>query len=586
MAKTSQLSQLYVTGELNAFTTPLPVWLAVASSHGIDVELDQMSDASYVQRLYRKVQESPVTLNTSLTSEDLSKIARFVNPDAKWSDSKTLLTALSHILGKRRVVDLLHKNIRIMPFDPQHSRSNTVTVCEAYRFCAELMIPLTSLTTVEEMEFGLTVWREHVSVVNTYIGLVLQTEQATRELLHKGILHTLFMLHKAFKAPKYNALNTAHQELGKYEKEPKTFAQRVCWIARQHKINILKHTDKPPLLVYAMVLENRWTKVPELSYSIDTDLPLIQTVEQLNVMACTLGLDGDEQSQKAIYTQVSNHLLTVDTFYPLNQVEFNSRTLTHTAILSNEVSSMEPGEVLVYGTFYTHKYAITFSELCDTLESAGSYRNFFDTKGGPSLFPKHVVRRLRFLSDELASKCKSRLGSILSLIDLKEAKDSKDLMGVSVAYKKASTATKDGIDTLLKDLVECGMYMRNWSGKGPYPIEKVELDPDTSAVDHRINLSILGIREKVMSSMAPPEFKLIWGLSLVRIKNGSFIPPPGADAVKTLGERLELVQKGHTVGTDSCVLMSSNYVLSTTIRLMQLLGVPISFSLERLVYVS
>ena len=327
----------------------------------------------------------------------------------------------------------------------------------------------------------------------------------------------------------------------------------------------------------------------DLMYIVDTELPCVYSIQQLRSMLITMGIKPDGDSVTSFYTQVCNYFLTVDTFYPISHLTTDISELTTTCINMIPIADVPSQDLLLYGTINRTKRIVSFDEIADTLAHNGTYNNFMETdRKVAGNFQDSIVNRLRYLSEKYN---KTKLATIISHIDNKENADAKTWSALRDTYRKTSGETQAKIYNMLLDLIKLGMFMRGWSGKTeqPYPVWEAKAPTDKRAIlQQELDIHNLCTALEELESKDAPELKLIMDLPLYRYCDGKFIIPPGQGVCRTVRERIALARKGDgpNVSTDSCIRMSSNYIIGSAYYAIQFIGLPTPFSIVTLKYVS
>lgn len=581
-----ELSRLSITGELDVFTTPIVVWEEIANAHGIEVDWkeDEEEKAGYTQRLLRTIKYSPVKIQTQLTPQDFANLYLYITAGKtrEFKDNSYVIKELQYIHN--------FPHITKAKGEPGDSVPEGSRACIAMKHCNELKIPLMRETTLEEMFFGITIWREHPKVLARFVEICMKFGNRAYEF-DKGILRVLYLINTTLKMPDYNALNVAHQQMVTidkksdvcYKSNPEDLAQLICFAARRYQVNITKF--KYPLLVYAKLVENQTEGIFKyLENILDEDLPCIYSEDQLAYMIRIMGLIPESQDVGALFAQISNFFLTVDTFYPISHLIVQP-TVKTTSIDHTSLSELRKEDLLAYGTINRIKHVITFDELANTLEHNGTYNNFLDTndRRRSGDFDESVIKRMRYLSEQCGH---IRLATIISHIDNKNNEDAKTWHSIRDTYKKSSDEGKRNIDKMLRMMIDLGMYMRGWKDvKDSLPVSSAPINSEEHKTDENVWKTILAIQKLESEDIST---KPILDLPLYRYNHdkGKFCKPPGEDSCKTVRQRIELVKKGQRPGvsSDSCIRMSSNYIIGSAFYALQFIGLPVAFSITMLKY--
>lgn len=610
----------YFGGKMDMWRTPLIIWQALANSFGIisdDIKLDP-----YVcERIHRLLEGKK---KIDLNKEDGSgwgELARYINPECEW-EAEELTKAYNHMESPPSIdrLPILFKIEEVTMSNPF-----AINKLIAFRYVMQIALPLDIAMTQEEMEFGIKVWRNPSSTINKFIEICMSiVNGSTRSMMSSGIVKLLYDIVKQNTPPAFSALEVAYKEMRRENVRFCDFPQLIMYCATKYYTNILKTqgNETDIIILRAALLEDRKSnRVEELKDFISDKLPQFITERDINLMRRNHGIDIDEK--KIITTvedelnHISTHLLMNRSFYPCTSASIDIPTdIKTTAILAHDISQIPSNQLLFYGTPFNIKYLITFDELAESLEARGTFNNFLelsDEKGRTRVddrpFPPYIRPRLSHLASERTNiPGASRLLNVMAHIYIKENKDNEVWLELSKSYKSVPHVDKSKFSNIenykkeilierqkleshLRHTIDIGMLMRGWDGKDrkDYPIEYVpDLDEKVegrrqSDVNERVSYSFYILESNLNKS----GWKELYDkLPLCRYSRSMFIKPNGNDATLTLRARLDLVKKGDTRGTstDSCIRMSSNYIISTAIRALQLMELPIPFSLSRLYY--
>lgn len=595
-----------ITGPVDIFTTPLIVWKQIATCHAIEIKDSALADPEQLKKLQSAVLMRKLTISRPPKREELIRLRHFVNPSVTNWTPASLQQAINFMLNTDSSV-LTEKKYEISAPTPENPK--TINILMAYRFCRELKVPLTHDATIGEMVTGLRIWSQPVMILNEYVALAcsLVNSRNSRSLWMRGLLA---VIHTADSAPlpSYTDLNIANEELREqsYKHRPTTIAGLVCWVAHKYMTNPLR--TELPLLTMVRLLSGKENSQNELQHIIDARLPLVYSARQLNIMSQAFGLEPEPQGI-AMFNNITNHIMLQHTFYlaryhpnvtaestciyGLNIIRHGKKPETKLDAFSileskerDENIYMECDELLVYGTSGEAGVAITVRELAESFEKQGNYYNFLAvaTEGGrvakpTGNFDRHSVVRLRHLLTELpTTENTTYLSQVLSMLDLRAAEDAKIWMSVKEKYFTADEKTKIVINELITKLVRVSMFMRSWSGTGPYPIESAPAG-NQDQVDQRVGMAIIELQDAVRD--AGEWGALIYDLPLVVYRKCEFVRPYDT-LPKTIRQRIETVKIGANGNTDSCIRISSMWLVSTIVYLQQILGLQLLCSLARL----
>jgi len=200
---------------------------------------------------------------------------------------------------------------------------------------------------------------------------------------------------------------------------------------------------------------------------------------------------------------------------------------------------------------------------------------------------RHLLRDAIIFVELLTTQNSSKLRALYDIYNTADEHKSKlmiieDRPGLRSPTPYPIRNTRSVIRNAITKLFLLGMFMRGWTGLGAYPIEDTRVDPEKYGdVYIRVTASIMDL-EVSIKELGDLGI-IIKDLPLVRYLDGEYIPSDSPQEGLTVGERLEIVKNGDDHSdTNSCIRLSSNWIATTAHRVMQILGMPLPFEIERL----
>ena len=158
-------------------------------------------------------------------------------------------------------------------------------------------------------------------------------------------------------------------------------------------------------------------------------------------------------------------------------------------------------------------------------------------------------------------------------------------------YDTFDSDDKKRVDRFLIRLLESGMYMRGWTGEGPYPLTSEETltgREDQPGIDLRVTQSIQDL-ENIISDLNNLDGlgDLIKELPLIFYNgiSGELLPSTEEREGLTIYERINIVKGGEDGSIHSCIRMSSNRFCASAYYYLTLVGFPPPFNIDGLSHI-
>lgn len=278
-----------------------------------------------------------------------------------------------------------------------------------------------------------------------------------------------------------------------------------------------------------------------------------------------------------------------NTFHHLLQPEVKE---TETSFLMESLDDINPLELISYGVLSTNynefvNNTMKIYSLDELIAMFKSQKNFVDSITGEK-FSNEAVNKLtniclglisnNRITAEIKQKAKD-LKNAIEMINLRQ----KGLDSKIKSWMDVADGNKIVIDAL-NALLDAGMYMRSWKGPPhPYPVNRSEVDRQ-DIIDRNTSLALIKFHE--VNSQLDPLIR-VDQLPLVKYFKGHFVESDSKYEGYTINDRIEIVNRGNnTREMSSCIRMSSNFIIASAYRYLQILGNTPSFSINTLIDVS
>lgn len=248
-----------------------------------------------------------------------------------------------------------------------------------------------------------------------------------------------------------------------------------------------------------------------------------------------------------------------------------------TPIILADIEEFASCDILTYCAFRDSQkklYAISKDELVDYLLQ----RNDFVTPFTADLiFSDKVLEKINhhLANEDVANKIEQTKAIVRSNNEL--------LRSFKNKYLTAEVTQKEKVKNVLNKLVELSMYMRGWSGEGPYPIE-VAITPTEFFESLLVNVTN-SMNDLEELSQELDELNLL-DLPLMSYRDNNYLISTNPLDGLTIRDRLTIVREGEDGKNEaSCIRISSNWLAASAHRIMKQLDLKTPFPIEKLRYV-
>jgi hypothetical protein len=288
-----------------------------------------------------------------------------------------------------------------------------------------------------------------------------------------------------------------------------------------------------------------------------------------------------------------------DSPYSLLQVAYYSNTFYHgkfplhqvnTTTLGDEdpIAELPNGVIVCFGdkskTDYVSgsqgpkisMYAYRYRDLAKYFRMIGCFKNPLILPINNVLFDEVIftdvsIKKLKGLCDTIylddtPEYIEERKDLLLAIIEVEVLNDEniQKMAEFRSKYVESDDSAKAIIRGYVTQLFTLAMYMRGWSGSGPYPIDKVIHDTEVN-IAFRVTSAIIDIYRILDPGVGIPDIgKLFFDLPLYMYDEDQYIPSNDKKEGKTIGQRLEMVKRGEShTDMNSCINLSSGWLACT-----------------------
>ena len=546
--------------EIN-ISTPLMIINGLADAYGIDDESDN--------DLIEQINQANLIVDQKWDSHTYGLIAQFVNLDCRniWQKDKL-------IIAYNDIINFDPTNIKL-PYRFEHRSNeypNSLDPVSCYLICCHHQINLNNNTTYFEMAF---------------LVKMISMPRIDRGLIGSDL--TNLSLVKYFNGMAYNEYNNIQHPLVKNEKEAINNAINI-WnvdisLSEQPMVDYYANYGKQQFKPSTASLKNIFKVNPfriKIGVYFNREIPLkYYSKETLNRFYILEGIERNPSTliEQSIY----------NTFHHLLQPEVKE---TETSFLKEDISDINAAELISYGVLSCsyNEYSSNTMKIYSIEELMAMFqaqKHFVDTITGER-FSENSIIKLTNICLGLINNPKTNSTTKQKAKELKDAIEMVNIRQKGLNDKiKEWISHADGNKSVikcLKLLLDAGMYMRAWKGSPhPYPIIKSEVD-DQDRIDRDVSLALIKFSEA--NNQLDDNLK-VDKLPLTKYIKGHFVESDSEHEGYTIGDRIEIVTKGNRIKKmSSCIRLSSNFIVASAYRYLQILGNPPNFSIGALIDVS
>jgi len=567
------LDRRKITGPIDQ-NFPFPVVLRIAACHGIKYSDRLFYDDKYLQVIIDEIKKlETTTLDHSfdeLDTTQLSNVARFVNPEIPCWKKKPLREALSLLTNPAKLDKVISAG-RLSFGHPDNRHPLRLDETLVFKLIRRFKLPHHRANTFVEMISTLSIY---LMPVKYLLNMVVKPRaKAIKEWFDR----------KEYPQPAIDQVVKDQILLA-----PRNNSEAIYAGIIKYQIDLSLLPD--PLTSYYLLPR---IKVPDQRVKRRTNhgtyfnagLPIsLYRRDQLEKFCRQEGIDLGSPTN--MYQRLQERYL-LNNFHSGWQPEVSG---DESFYQWEDLTEQAPEKIISWGVL-SHNYrelegnemkALLLSELSAMFRVNYSFNNDLDK----SVFSKEAIYKLKNICRGLINTYRTchDAQELLNLIIAIEMKEATSNQQVKQWHRKVVSMKKTKeVITSLKLLFEAGMYMRSWDGHSEYPVRSKV--PDRSElVDRRVNDSVSRLIELVKKL---PRVITILDLPLYLQKNGSLQRSTKKTEGLTIGGRLKIIMKGDSSETiDSCIRISSNWIVSTAEYYLRIMGHPSGINLSNLEYIS
>lgn len=539
--------------------------------------------------------------NVDSSQASLGQIAQFVNPYCIWRKAplqqaaKFLIPFLSTVN-----ITMISNDFTIGPQDNEHPHA--VNCCVLYRLCLDMGLSMDSNTTIEAMAKAVKYFmlppevlrNSCIESMNSFTQLDYIRFLANSEIrITPGSTDPPGDLNVSYS--NFNDISTLQRSV-----RPSSVTSALTAAAIVHKLDL--SSTQYPLNEYARLrICGSLRYVPEdkvyqriyrennkyyfINFTFKPLYPAVYYQDDINTLMISYGLDvvGNINDKYEALLMES----TTNTFYhgPVPGC-YNGVT----DIDCIPIEQVPYGRLFVYGVMDADVKAITIDELTRSLEVTS---NFMSPLYPDVMYSKSAVNKLVYMLRQGISLGEGPSFAPLSneTIELyqqclTQVERVREYLADGPVFRNFVEVNKHNpiVGTLLQQLLHIGMYMRGWDGPSsnkPYPLvasDTVSPPSKTIMIDCLVS--------KAMSAFYTTALELpaIRQLPLYMYNKGKFIKSGESRFGLTIGDRLDIVNSAET--PQSCIRISSCWILASVYKYHIALGLPAPFDINAMAQIS
>jgi len=620
------LSRLAITGSVT-LSTPLVVLKEIADSHSIKYNEKEFNNQRYLVKFLNGINITPVKLvKTPYERKDYVLIAGYINRKIKWP-LKPLKQAFNFLLTYTNIEKLTELPIDFIYGPQTPDNPHSLNACVLYGICKANKIDTRSNTTIEDMVHNikllsslrdpeihtsiqtiitdsiangtcdgyqliniLTQINQRVDLENIKIKKIVITYEDMRtageDILHRRGIRSLPITHTEavvmaalyYKMDITNVINplAEYQELSRPDFDP---------IDKDLSRRLLLSFDHPGSL------DN-----PRLDKVFNPNIPSnIYNENDLTTLCIEEGYQSDDIEEEGPYTLLQTSCF-LSTFFHGKQ---GNITNTETTMLE-EISEMEYDNIVIYGIRDSDVVGYTYGELLDTFKNTKLFQN---PSGNNELFEDITINKLKLLCDRHRYINESHdsyleraeLSQEIEKVKMYQQNNDKTITNFIQMYLSYDSNYKNLIDEFLTLLLHSAMYMRGWSGKGPYPLKTSDCavsNKDSPIIRlrvtqsiQRLDASILFLNNNLLSDEKIGDMVKDLPLFLYNNTSKELNKSTRIEEGLTIYERINIVKGGESGSIHACIRMSSNRFAASAYFYMGIIGMDLPFDITQLSHI-
>jgi len=623
-----QLSRLSITGHVYEHT-PICVLIEIADAHGIKYEQKDYDKPNFAHHLLASIHQTPVPCIKEI--KELSEwqyVARFVNKHSEWPQSK-LIQAYNFLTEFMNNEDPLSRIPPDFIYGPQTPENvNSINACILYKTCIHYRLNINARTTINQMAFAIKLLREDIESIVRRSKIFID-----RDAKRVDLINVLMLSPYEIQDPEpskmdimesidYNVVpkvNTTHEHLGVLHQslndirslqqkiESTTDSGCIALAAINYNIDISKSSN--PMREYKLLhiagrndykpadpwMQYWYQRNPalfDLSVTFNPIFPLgFYDNNRIIEMVQNEGYSSSEIANENPY-ELLQVAYVAETFY---QGELPNMKSKQTPIAADDIDEVPYGELLCYGQLDSQLRPISITELTELFNIN---QNFSSPFSSDAIFSTIAINKLKLIiqnpsgpipSVRLSPKtirARMELANAIAAVELLSRNCDEPTRQFAFYYRNSDPDTKHTISIALTHLLNIGMYMRGWSGKGNYPVIKAPVPPEKELEVATNVTNAIAEYESTCRSLGQLGVQLNT-LPLVTYKDGQYQISNDSAHGLTIKDRINIVKEGDKSNNiNSCIRLSSNWICASAHKYITALGLPAPFDIFKLRHIS
>jgi len=611
----SILSRLNIVHTLNE-NTPICVLEEIALCHNLTFSRNNYDINEFISNVTRY----PVgVIHNPIINEDFLIISRYVNPEVDWSESQ-LQIAFDYLkeweTGNISIPNHFDYGLQTS-FNPY-----SINACCLYKMCRYFDIPLNKNLSITDLaiickiikqgnSYGISILYNKITNIDKYalINIYtyysnLQKEQYPMDEIHElnrlegGSIDEITQQELTYDSIQECLTQFNNKQFLRGRINPKTYAEALVLAALNYRIDL--SSAKNPIEEYYLLsgVNGELSKYTTKDYGIYEILQMNKYMLHLDYyfnpeLPADL-YDGDILTNMAKIEGFSRLDLDRESPYTLLQCAYMTSTFYHgkhlqmineeTPFYYDTVSNLDNEIVVCFGVKpQAELIAFRYGELSELFKNNKNFMNPITKE----MFPDIAIKKLKNLSNTIKQwdtdeHIKERRSLYIAIINTELfCNETMEKMRQLVEiYNCIDIIKKNSIRDAILKLFYLSMYMRGWTGSGPYPIEKAPVDNQIE-VDLLVTDGLIKFEEvcKDLGDIGG----IIYELPLLKYQGSEFIASTDSRSGKTIGERIMIVKSGEDHDTyDSCIRLSSNLFAISSYRYMEILDMTLPFQIDKL----
>ncbi|SNW62728.1 Hypothetical protein ORPV_824 [Orpheovirus IHUMI-LCC2] len=509
----------------------------------------------------------------TITKPSISDIASFINPTIIWNGSLLLKRAYEHLqkFYSHNIENLLPSGDYEIGLQ-SNSHPFSYNACMLYKIMILAKLSPKYHTSIFQMDRVLSYILKKHNIIDEseIIALNKYLENENESAILEGI--------PIREINNYEILNYPLEEVN-------VMCNRDAIIkgAKIYCID-LSHNYFPSLELYYLRYENQCQE-PKLKDEFNTIFSSdFYLQNDLNDMCLMEGFTREQILENNAYEILYLCRLT-ETFYPLKP---HHRTNSDCTICGEPIDYNMKDNFVLYGVYGQKLTPYTYSDVKLALDTRLDFS--FDEEHN---IPDYAIRKLVLMcnkktDNEEINNDKDALLQSINMI-YRAQRDSHEAYNLfAQRYLNMKAIQQSKCQEALLQLLHTGMYMRGWDGKGRYPLSSLDCYNINSKEVERLTLESMNKLDIFLRSWKGRQ--MIYNLPLIKYNKDSkeYKFSNSKDKGLTILERLNIIKQGQdgTSNINSCIRMSSNWLIASAYRALNCIGIPLGFNIEDLDYIS